>query len=384
MASVKTFTVLGASAEDVLHLKLLLDRASHQLIPPWRHVNVTDCDLAIIDVDSIYGHMDWLRAHAEGRRTAVMTAHAGFKESDLVLVKPVTMDQLIIVLRQAADHHPAHREPAVTHHEPVPVPHDDYALEYSPDAPSAPRSVVGKPTSPVRRAATPAEAPTTPIPKPIIKPIIKAPIAAPTPPARVVEPPAAPVAAVLAWHLTAGALSKPVRLRCDDAPALTIDIANQQFHASGNLRALSPYCTRQFLPQQFEVLGAAEFSKAQSEAPAHSVTRLIWLCHALGSPGRLNPALDPNGKYKLARWPQIEREFPKHFRIATVMLKQMATLADVAEQSGAVLADVIEFTNAYHAIGFIEVDAPATAAATSRDSGAGALLSRLRRPFGGG
>jgi hypothetical protein len=59
-------------------------------------------------------------------------------------------------------------------------------------------------------------------------------------------------------------------------------------------------------------------------------------------------------------------------------------LTEVAEQSGATLPDVIDFTNAYNAIGYIETEGTATAEAPTRDTGRGAILARLRNPFGGG
>ena len=58
--------------------------------------------------------------------------------------------------------------------------------------------------------------------------------------------------------------------------------------------------------------------------------------------GRLRAGLDPHATYKLSRWPQSEREFPKHFRIATVMLKQAHLLDEIASESGAGVADVVQ------------------------------------------
>jgi hypothetical protein len=56
----------------------------------------------------------------------------------------------------------------------------------------------------------------------------------------------------------------------------------------------------------------------------------------------------------------------------------------VVEQSGASFEDVIDFTNAYHAIGYIDMEGAATAdAGAQRDTGRGAILSRLKNPFGG-
>lgn len=57
------------------------------------------------------------------------------------------------------------------------------------------------------------------------------------------------------------------------------------------------------------------------------------------------PAVDLNlnVRYKLERWPQIDRGYPKHFRIATLMLKGAATPAEIAEATGATVSEVAEF-----------------------------------------
>ena len=67
------------------------------------------------------------------------------------------------------------------------------------------------------------------------------------------------------------------------------------------------------------------------------------------------PGTSPNAKFKLIKWPQSEREFPKHFRIATVMMKGPASLTEIAEQSGASLAEVTDFVNANLATGYAGV-----------------------------
>ena len=56
------------------------------------------------------------------------------------------------------------------------------------------------------------------------------------------------------------------------------------------------------------------------------------------------------------------------------------TLTEIAEQNGASLADVIDFTNAYNATGYIDME-PVVTAPSGRDTGRGAILSRLRNPF---
>jgi hypothetical protein len=207
-------------------------------------------------------------------------------------------------------------------------------------------------------------------------------VAAPVPPPPAPEPPRE---RRLSDWLADGMLRAPVRLSSDGAPDLIVDPAGKTYFADGNLRALAPHCTRVIAPAEWKDVAATEITGLQDAGKLQPLTRLQWLSHALGSNGQIASGLDVNAKYKLVKWPQIEREFAKHFRIATVMLKQHATLAEIAEQSGATLPDVIDFTNAYNAIGFVESEASARPAEpTQRDSGRGAILSRLRNPFGGG
>jgi len=175
-----------------------------------------------------------------------------------------------------------------------------------------------------------------------------------------------------------------VRLRSAGAPDLVLDPHNKVYYAEGSVRTLAAHCARVLTREDWHEVDPAEMAQLQAGGKGQPYSRLLWLAHALGSNGQLAPGLPGNGRYKLSKWPQIEREFPKHFRIATVMLKQPATLGEVAEQSGATLNDVIDFTNAYHAAGYIEIEgAPAATPAAQRDTGRGAILSRLRNPFGG-
>jgi len=338
--------VQGASDDDVAHLRNLLNQLGPRLGSAWVLQADPEPDLLVIDIDTVYGHMDWLRAHGTGRPVAVLTEHTQFEDADLVLHKPVELANLIDVLERAGARVPERPEPVRA---PAPAP---------PPAVSAPPK------------AAPKQAPA---------PVAPATVAVEAPP-----PPPPPVREQrLADWLSQSALPAPARLSIAGSPDLTLDPASRIYFADGALRALAPYCTRMIARQDWQPISSAEIADLQAAGKGQPFSRLTWLCHALGSNGQLTPGLDVNGRYKLARWPQIEREFPKHFRIATVMMKQLASLTEIAEQSGASLADVIDFTNAYHATGHIEAEGSAAAAApATRDSGRHAILQRLRNPFG--
>lgn len=340
----RRLAIQGASQEDSAQLRDLLAQAAAILSAPWRVHAGDDAELSIIDVDSVYGHMDWLRAH-NSRLVAAFTAHAS-DEYEMVLHKPLTLDNLVEVLDKAA-------ERTHDHHDPVPA-----APTSLPVAASAPKA-----------SARPAQ-----------------PVVAPTPPPPPPPAPEPPKERRLGDWLVDGALAAAVRIHSVGAPDLILDPGHKTYYVEGALRTLAPHCGRVVAHEELHEVNPVDLARLQASGKGQPYTKLLWLSHALGSGGRLAPALDINAKYKLSRWPQIEREFPKHFRIATVMMKQPATLTEVAEQSGAALDDVIDFTNAYHAVGYIDMEgAPvATEAGAQRDTGRGAILSRLRNPFGGG
>ena len=68
--------------------------------------------------------------------------------------------------------------------------------------------------------------------------------------------------------------------------------------------------------------------------------------------------------------------FPKHFRIATAMMKGPATLQEIAEASGVPVSDVADFINANLATGFAEPWSEPAPEPT--DAGKPGLFGRLR------
>lgn len=326
-------------------MRELLAQCASQLASPWRFDAGDEAELLVIDVDTVYGHMDWLRAH-NSRLVAVLTGHAQGDEYDMVLHKPLTVDNILQVLDRAA---------ALTA--------DGPEAEAAPIYPPAPKKVAPKPSP----APIPAPATVT--------------TTAPVPPSAR-EP---PKDRRLHHWLTDHALAAAVRIHSKDAPDLVLDPGNKTYYADANLRALAAHCGRVVAHEELHEVSPIELARLQASGKGQPYARLNWLSHVLGSGGHTAPGLDVNAKYKMSRWPQIEREFPKHFRIATVMMKQPATLSEIAEQSGATLGDVVDFANGYHAIGYIEIEGAAAGAeaAAPRDTGRGAILSRLKNPFGG-
>lgn len=318
-----TVCVVGAANDLVERVDALLDDLARHLDARWQRAEQAGADLLLIDPDSVYGHMDWLRAQSSGTRPIVACTNAPEAyAADLHLRKPIVAAELVATLNRVSRQLAA--EPK--RHTAVPV------------------------------AATPDAATT----------------AASDPAPRSAETPPPPTVLRLLDLLGAnppGALSGRVCLEAEGLPTLYLDPHAQSWHSTSSLKGLSGWCQRPLASAEVHVVGQPDFVAACADLPAQPYARLVWLAHLVRGEGRLDPDLDVNARYKLARWPQSEREFPKHFRIATVMLKQAAPIGDIAEQSGASIADVADFINAYRALGFVEHDAPTRGVDDARRGG---------------
>lgn len=347
---VRTVCVVGAAADVSQRVNAMLEERHSQLDTRWRPADQASADLLIIDADSIYGHMDWLKASASGRLAAACTKASDGYDSGHWLRNPVVAAELVALLNR------------------ISAELGDSAQTYVPAPVAAPvaAQVVAKPAS--AKAKLPA-ASSAPPPTPAA-PVAAAPVAAPV-------PPPAPRALYLVDLL---ALDPPLkgrlRLAAEGLPTLLLDPTGRTWHCASNLKAIADWCTRALSPTDVHSLDAKEFAAEAVGMTGHPYMRLEWLAHLVRGDGHLDPGLDVNARYKLSRWPQSEREFPRHFRIATVMLKQAATLDEIADQSGATIADVANFVNAYHAIGYIDQE---SAERTQEAANRGGLFGRMRK-----
>ncbi len=343
----RRLTLHGASEQDTAQIRNLLRSAKSEIRSGWNLYAGEDTDFLIVDVDTLHGHMDWLRMLGLGIPVAALTEHARFEDSELTLHKPIAMKNLADLLERAAAQTRDRPEPATIRAMRQPL----LAVKPVPrTTPTEPEAAASETPIAATKTVSPATDESTPQAKYLLQ-----------------------------W-LAEGKLEGRFKLNLADKPALLLDFDEKQFYTDAGLRALAPHCAATFDAAQWKALDAEAMASARDSLKSYPLPQLIWLCHALGSNGHPGDELDANAHYKLARWPQIEREFPKHFRIATEMIKQPATLTEISERSGATLAEVIDFTNAYNSIGYIEAQ-PAPA----KPDGAaerGAIFSRLRKTLG--
>ena len=344
----------------------------------WSMVAENDADYVIVDMDSMYGPMSWLRLHAAGKQVIGLTS-APRTQADFLLTRPFDAYHLASVLTEISGG-PVAAEPAAA---PTPPP----APAAAPPPPVAPPAVVAAPPVAPPQPASPPPAPLPPAPAPVAAP---APPVAPAPaPVAVapapVAPPAAPADEPVAGNgrntafshwLRPGALTGRARYRHGKGPELLIDFGQRQYYGPATLKPLAEYFSTTVGLRDFEQLDDSAWQSAVAAlGGAQSLTRLQWYGGLLAGEGKLLPGYSPDGRFTLSKWPETEREYPRHFRIATAMMKGPSTIAEIAAASSVPAEDVIDFINANLTTGFAE---PAGESADPGDKAGGGLLGRLR------
>lgn len=374
-----------------------------------------DADYVIVDMDSMYGPMSWLRLHAAGKRVVGLTS-APRTQADYRLARPFSASTLSeLLLRIAQD------QGADTMSTAAPEPHTatassvappaqafvaaqppraaatmaspQWATEQSPasgPASFAPVGVSPAPASPMPEAApsappppmAPASSPRTPstyaavAPAPTATASVPTTAVAPTTAAKATaseteETPPTRGANFVEW-LRPGALTGRARYQSGKGPSVLIDFVQRHYYGPATLKPLAEYFLASVGLRDFEQLDEASWQRALAAVGGEPqpLARLQWFGALLAGEGRLLPGFSVDGKFQLNKWPQTEREYPRHFRIATAMMKGPMTIAEIATASGVPATDVIDFINASLTTGFAE---PAGGDATK-----GSLLGMLR------
>ena len=257
--------------------------------------------------------------------------------------------------------------------EPVPAspqpPLETQAPETAVPLPEAPAPDAPQTQSPVAPQPTIAAAP----------PTASAPAEAIAEPASLPDEPAAPTTRniTLAHWLRPGGLTGRARYQGGNGPELFIDFTELQYFGPPTLKPLAEYFVANVGLRDFEQLDerAWQTGIAKLGAPL-PLSRLQWLGGLLAGEGQLAPGFNPEGRFVLVKWPETEREYPRHFRIATAMMKGPSTVAEIAAASNVPAADVVDFINASLATGFAEQVGDGASPPESVKSGG--LLGRLR------
>lgn len=350
----KTLCIAGFSREDSAMVQARFEEANARLGYGWSLQSESEADVLLIDMDSMYGHMTWLKAHNSGKITIALTAGTR-SETDHLLTRPLETDALANLLGEIAG-----QKPSAT---PAPKPVSMSVAEavarntgqQAAMPPATPRTTgqqAAMPPATPRTTGQQAAMPADPVRSTGQQP------AMPADPVRstgqmAAAPAAPPRDPRLGDYLKPGAFSGPVKAQLPGAPLLVLDPATQTYAGGSMLKVFLPYAEAVMREGDFTAIDAAEFASLSKQlGGSQPWSRLAWLGGLAGYRGVIAPGYDPNAQFKLNKWPQSEREYPKHFRIATVMMKGPARLTEISEQSGATLAEVTDFVNANLATGY--------------------------------
>ena len=348
-----TIGLAGMDPATETALKAAFQEANERLGNRWQLLPETQADHIVVDMDSMYGPMSWLRLHAAGKQVVGLTS-AARAQTDFRLGRPFNADSVVTLLQDIAEGG-GDQAPAATSASAQAIP---------PDAP-----LEGERPAPSAAAAAPAPAPAPAAPP---EPQTSAVAMTNSAPTQTREP-----ATLFEW-LISGRLDGLRRYRRASGPTLLIDMQARSYHGPAALKPLMPYFEGGLSADALETVDAETFQReAEAIGAAQPLSRLVWLGGLVSGGGQLLPGHDAEARYTLNRWPQTEREFPRHFRIATTMMKAPATLAEVAAASGIALEEIADFVNANLATGVAEAVAEPEAEPAPQPR-SGGLLGRLR------
>ena len=105
MSTTRKIAVTGTSEQDAARIAALLERHRHKLSSSWESAQAADADLLLVDVESTFGQMDWLRARSRGRLVIAYTSASEPLEPEFSLRKPVVSGELVALLNRISAGH---------------------------------------------------------------------------------------------------------------------------------------------------------------------------------------------------------------------------------------------------------------------------------------
>jgi len=368
-----TLCFTGFSRDDEAKAKAMFAQANADS-GHFELASEADANVLVIDMDSMYGHMTWLKAANSGKKTVGLTSGERC-ETDYILKSPMSTDALRALLVQLADGAPpparaaaAPAPAAAAAAEPARTTGPQAALGTSILEQAARARTTGQQQAMPRTTGQQQAMPRTTGSQPAMPPEegnkqianeYLAAVGTGQQPAM----PTVPHEPRISDYMPANMLGGPVRLHSPGAPVLALDPGTQTYSGSASLKPLLPYVEAVIRENQLEAISHTEWEEIKAAGGgAQPYMRLLWLCGLVVGKGNLLPGYAANKKFVLTKWPQIEREFPKHFRLATVMMKGPALVSEIAEQAGVPESDAADFVNAGIVTGHVVVEGTTTAA----------------------
>lgn len=342
MTSTLGFTGMDRSTQS--ELREAIGQSIKRLGLELRLVEDDNAEAVVVDMDSLYGPMSWMQLHNAGRQVIGYTASAR-SQTDFRLPRPFDAAAIDALLQSLGAKPVAMPATAIAPREtPQPQAPLKPATPHGPASAPIPADVLPEEMLPVMADEERAAPASDPAPQ-----IVATSISTPQPMRD----------ATLTEWLQSGRLQGRVRLHREGSPVLLIDSGAGEYHGPVTLKPLESYFNTPLNSADFIPVDEARWQHASTEVGAlQPLSRLTWFANLLQGRGELLPHVDANGRYRLSKWLQTEREFPKHFRIATAMMKAPATLADIAIAANVSHGEVADFINAGLATGIVQQDTP--------------------------
>lgn len=387
MAAHKTIAVIGATDEQIAHLRLLMRQAGKQLSHAWRWGSELGADLIVVDPTVFAGQMARNRAAGSGVPCALY-CEADYPEQDgLILRRPLKLANVVEVLNKAAqptvavaqvasqgdDFYFRAVEEFVAKDEPAPKPTGKPVVDpWQGRRPGSPPPVGFDEMLKGDPLAEPEEKPKKLLPDDVTfeatgsrsersqrrtEQMPEA-VVSRVPAGAREEPP--PVAAAadesrheLAKYLDSDLIGGPAQFRLDGAHPLTLDPKHRMFHFEGPLEGAERYAVEPLPRKSWRTLTSTDLAAVKSQSAPRDYEQLRWLIALRRSAGRLAPHLDPGGTYRLLRTVDVGDEFRAHGAIANAM-RGLARVNEIANAANTRMENVFDMINAYDAIGAIE------------------------------
>lgn len=372
-----TLGLTGMDEQIQARLERLFAAVSPKLRGRWQLAPANAASHVIVDMDSVYGPMSWLSLANAGKQVIGMTS-AERSKADFLLRQPVDEPALLALLDAIAEGASTTPMAGGADAGTDVVESDDSTEDAARSTPPTTDESAEQPGEEPASDSTPADftdTDTTSDPAPVVDA-----------PAATIDPPTPATgtqteswtdAAALPWYHPEARQGRWL-LTSEGQPELLLDHDHGIYHGPATLKPLQELFAALPHNATLRPLGADAWqAHPLATAEAQPLQRLHWYGALLAGAGRLLPGVDPNGQFRLGKWPRTEREFPRHFRIATVMMRGPATVDEIAAAADVDREEVADFINAHIASGHAEavVAAPPAEPAPARGSG---LLSRLR------
>lgn len=371
----RTIEFVGASDEDVAHLRLLIRKGRLRMLSNWQFGSEDEADLVIVDPTSAEGKAAHQRCQRSGKPCAVIWRNGQLPPEGLVLPVPISEQAVLALLNSVGlsaegeggklslmERDDGFIVSDLGDHERAAMKVDDFLLAAVPNDGRAPLSLADDGPVPGHLSAntsvqwTSTEQSTRSDVRSRAAPDTAWGLADSDGPVANIDPgfrheaPEDLRILPLRDFLSTAIFAGPVGVQMPGLPRLVLDPKNGVFHTPGGLDSLELYCLQPLPVNEFRMLTSKVLAEVRESMPARPWSQLLWLYVLLNSNGRLASHLDPGGTYQVTDPLELEDDYVSQRRMTEALAEPMR-LHEVVAKTGCSMSEVFDLVNAYDAIG---------------------------------